>query len=109
MRWVSICKLHEIPPRSGVAALVHGEQVAVFRIESDELYAVGNTDPFSGGNVMARSQVENRQGQLQITSPGAHRHFSLTTGYCLDDPAVRLLIYPVRVANGMVQVGAQPK
>ena len=53
-----ICDLEDILPDTGVCALVAGEQVAIFRVE-DQLYAVGNRDPFSGANVLSPSTTES--------------------------------------------------
>ena len=46
MRWITICQLDDILPYSGVAAMVHGEQIAIFRF-GDEVFAISNYDPFS--------------------------------------------------------------
>ena len=49
---VDICSLTELTPELGVAALVGGEQVAVFRLADDRVFAVSNHCPFSGAAVM---------------------------------------------------------
>ena len=103
MRWITICQLDDILPYSGVAAMVHGEQIAIFRF-GDEVFAISNYDPFSRAYVLARGIVGDRQGVLKVASPIYKHNFSLITGECLDDPSVRLPTYPVRVVNGIVQV-----
>jgi nitrite reductase (NADH) large subunit len=104
--WRTICALNEILPDTGVAALVAGRQVAIFRVgESEELYALGNRDPFSGAHVLARGLIGDLGGELVVASPVYKQHFKLRDGVCLEDPAIAVPIYPVRAFNGAVQVG----
>ena len=93
-------------PDTGVCALVGGEQVAVFRIE-DQVYAVGNRDPFSDANVLSRGIVGDLKGELVVASPIYKQHFSLLTGRCVEDASVRLPVYAARVEDGVVHV--EPK
>ena len=46
--WTPVCACDRLLPERGVAALVDGEQVAVFRTVDGVLHAVGNRDPFTG-------------------------------------------------------------
>lgn len=107
MRWVNVCELDQILPFDGVAALVHGEQIAIFRV-SDQVFAISNYDPFSRAYVMARGIVGDSKGVLKVASPIYKQSFNVATGECLDDPSVKLPAYPVRVVDGMVQVSATP-
>ncbi|MBL6750356.1 MAG: nitrite reductase small subunit NirD [Nevskia sp.] len=104
--WRTVCALDEILPDTGVAALVGGSQVAVFRIgESEEVYAIGNRDPFSGANVLARGLTGDLGGELVVAAPVYKQHFRLRDGGCLEDAGAGVPVYPVRVFNGAVQVG----
>ena len=103
--WRTICAIDEILPDSGVAALIGDEQVAVFRVGSeDTVYALGNHDPFSGTNVLSRGIVGDIGGVLVVASPIYKQHFRLEDGVALEDPAVRIPSYPARVYKGAVQV-----
>jgi nitrite reductase (NADH) large subunit len=105
--WRTVCALSELWPDSGVAALIGQEQVAVFRVgEGEEIYAIGNRDPFSGANVLARGIVGDLGGELVVASPVYKQHFQLRDGVCLEDASVSVPTYAVRVYNGAVQVGA---
>jgi len=51
-----VCPLDRLVPERGAAVLVHGHQVALFRVvdeDGDRVLAVSHHDPFSGANVMA--------------------------------------------------------
>ena len=105
LAWVDVCALDDILPDTGVAALVAGRQIAVVRVgDGEEIYAVDNFDPFSHAFVIARGIVGDRGGVPKIASPIFKQSFDLRTGQCLDDPAVRLPSYPVRVAAGRILV-----
>jgi nitrite reductase (NADH) small subunit len=102
--WVPVCAYTDLIPERGVAVLVHGHQVAVFRTFEGHLHAVGNRDPFSGAYVLSRGIVGTRAGEPTVASPMHKQVFSLVTGVCLDDPAVAVPIYPIRLSDGNVEV-----
>lgn len=101
--WHAVCRLDAVIPDTGVVALVRGFQVAVFRV-GHEVFALGNTDPFSGANVLARGIVGDRQGVLKVASPMYKQNFSLETGRCLDDDHVSVPTYPARVRDGLIEI-----
>jgi nitrite reductase (NADH) small subunit len=109
LRWETVCPLDRLLPERGAAALLGagGEpvQVALFRMLDGTLHAIGNVDPFSGAAVLSRGIVGDRGGVPTVASPVYKQVFSLVTGECLDDPAIRVPVYPVRVADGRLQVG----
>ncbi len=88
-----VCRLEDIVPNCGVCALVAGEQVAVFRLDDDRVFAVGNRDPFSGANVLSRGIVGDLKGELVVASPVYKQHFSLISGRCIEDEAVSVPVY----------------
>lgn len=116
-RWVRVCGLEELIPGRGVAALLNPGgraaaqlQAAVFRTADDELYAVGNCDPFTGACVISRGLLGSRDGAPTVASPMLKHVFELRTGLCVDGPAgprpgTTLPVYPVRCTEGIVHVG----
>ena len=99
-----VCRLEDIVPNCGVCALVEGRQVAVFRLDDDRIFAIGNRDPFSGANVLSRGIVGDLNGELVVASPVYKQHFSLLTGRCLEDPAVSVPVYRARVEGVDIQI-----
>ena len=100
----AVCGYDELQPERGVAALVDGEQVAVFRLHDGSVHAVDHRDPFSGSHVMARGIVGSRGAVPTVASPMFKQVFDLVTGACLDDPAVTLRVFGVDVRDGVVHV-----
>ncbi|WP_437967169.1 nitrite reductase small subunit NirD [Sorangium sp. So ce260] len=109
--WVEVCGVEDIIPNTGVCALVGKRQIAVVRVgEGEEIYAISNFDPFSKAFVISRGIVGDKGGIPKIASPIYKQNFDLRTGQCLDDPSVRVPVYPTRIRDGRVEVhvAAQP-
>lgn len=100
-----MCRAAELEVERGVNALVHGQAIAIFRTQDDEVYALGNHDPFAKASMLARGIVGSRDGVPFVGSP-THRHaFDLRSGQCLDDAHVSVPAYDVKVIEGVVLVG----
>jgi nitrite reductase (NADH) small subunit len=101
-----VCRLDAIDVEGGVATLVDGEAVAVFRTYDGGVFALSNHDPFSGASVLARGIIGSRAGAPFVASPIHKQAFDLRTGECLDEPGVRVPTYDVHVSSdGTVVVG----
>ena len=104
-QWLTVCQVTDIEPNTGVCALINNEQVAIFRTgETEEVYAIGNFDPFSKAYVLSRGIIGDRNGILKVASPIYKQNFNLKTGECLDDESVNVPSYPVKVVDGSIQV-----
>jgi nitrite reductase (NADH) small subunit len=103
--WTPVCPLERLQPERGVCALVAGEPVAVFRTHDDRLFALHNLDPFSGASVLSRGIVGDLGGTPVVASPLYKQHFALESGVAVEDDSVVVATYPVRVVDGMVEVG----
>lgn len=104
MSWSAVCNYDDLIPDRGVCALIGTEQVAIFRIASGDVFALANRDPFSGAYVLSRGIVGSRAGEPMVASPMYKQAISLRTGVALDEPAVSVPTFPVRVQDGAVQV-----
>lgn len=105
LQWTDVCSLDDVQAGTASAALIGGQQIALVRSrDGNSLYALSNFDPFSKAFVIARGIVGDRAGVPKIASPIYKQSFDLRTGECLDDPAVRLASFPVRVSAGRVYV-----
>ncbi len=110
----SVCKLNDIIPETGVCALVKGKQIAVFRTNKNDLFALENYDPFSRANVLSRgliggttltSETGIDELVLYVASPIYKQRFNLNTGQCLDDESVLLNTYKVELDGDNVIIG----
>ena len=101
-----VCAVEAIPLEGGVAALVDGSAVAVFRSFDGEVFALSNVDPFSGASVLSRGIVGSRGDVPVVSSPMYKQAFDLRTGQCLDDPDVSVAAYDVAILDDHVRVGS---
>jgi nitrite reductase (NADH) small subunit len=105
--WTAACRYDFLTANRGVGVLLPGGvQAALFRLDDGSLHAVSNIDPFSGAAVMSRGIVGDRGGRATVQSPIKKQAFALDDGSCLDDPEVSLAVYPTRIVDGHVEVGA---
>jgi nitrite reductase (NADH) small subunit len=96
--WFAVCGTQALEPGRGVAALLPcGGQAALFRDSTDRLYAIGNVDPFTGAGVLAHGLLGSQGGRTYVASPLLKQRFDLADGHCLDDDAVAVPAYRVRV------------
>ena len=103
-QWFPVCRLSDLEDSWGEAALVNGQQLALFRVGPDSVFAVSHADPATSANVMARGLVGSRGSTHTIASPLHKEVYSLATGECFGDAGLRLGTYPVRVVDGAVEV-----
>ena len=115
LRWVRVCDIDDLTVERGCAALVRGEQVALVRTITGDVFAVAHTDPFSGANVIARGIVGTRGGVPTITSPMYKQVFDLRNGRCLDTAGYQpksgtgdLAVWDVLISDGDVLVTNTP-
>ena len=107
MSWNNICKISDIVPNGARAALIDGEQVAIFRIQqgdSEQLFAISNYCPFSKANVLSRGLVGSIGETLVVASPIYKEHFNLATGQCIEDEDVKLKCWSVQLDGDTIQV-----
>ena len=106
--WTAVCRLTDLARERGAAALVAGQQVALFRLVDDTVLAVDQLDPCSGAHVISRGIVGTRGDVPTVASPMYKQVFDLRTGRCLDGVGrepVDLRPWAVRVEGGVVLVG----
>jgi nitrite reductase (NADH) small subunit len=105
IRWTAVCPYPRLEPERGVAALVGGTQVALFRLHDGRVFAIGNRDPIADAYVMSRGIVGTRDDAPIVTSPLYKQAYDLRTGECLDAPGVTVRTFPVRCQDGVVYIG----
>jgi nitrite reductase (NADH) small subunit len=106
--YLAVCRVDDIEVEGGIAALVAGDAVAIFRTQDGNIHAISNYDPCANASVLARGIVGTRttgEGEIPFVASPMHKQaFDLRTGECLDDAAVRVPTYDVRVDDGVVLV-----
>ena len=105
--WVDICSTADLVDYSGISAIIHGQQIAIFYIPNAEpaVYALDNFCPSANANVLARGIIGDVNGELVVASPIYKEHFSLTSGKCLEKP-LSVRVWPVSIQGDRVLVMA---
>ena len=57
LNWTAVCAADDILPNTGVCALVEGRHVAIFRVGTDQFFAIDNVDPKSKASVLSRGRI----------------------------------------------------
>lgn len=105
--WITVCSDTDLVTNSGVCALLNDQQIALFKIKSvndEQLFAVSNWDPIGKANVLYRGLLGSVQDSKVIISPLYKQRYCLVSGQCLDDDAIKLTVYPVRIEHSQVQL-----
>jgi nitrite reductase (NADH) small subunit len=106
VEWQPVCALSELEIERGAAALVHGQSIAIFRVDETTVHALANHDPFDRHATLARGIVVN--GPVPFVASPVHKHrFDLRTGQCLEAPHVCVAAYDVQLVDGVVMVGSR--
>jgi nitrite reductase (NADH) small subunit len=87
----TVCKLSDLPERSGYLVEVEGEAIALFRVGA-EVHAIENTCPHRDGPLAF--------GDLRGATVFCPLHawgFDVRTGACGEFPGVAVRTYPVHV------------
>jgi nitrite reductase/ring-hydroxylating ferredoxin subunit len=113
--WHDVAALEEVQRLGRVVARIGGREIGVVRAPDGRLFGFRNRCPHHGaplclGSVQYRLTGVPVRYELSTTialrCPWHGWEFDLETGRCLDDPALRAAVYPVRVEGGRVLVEA---
>ncbi|MET0911345.1 MAG: nitrite reductase small subunit NirD [Ilumatobacteraceae bacterium] len=105
--WTIVARPDELRVDRGVAALVGGESVAVFRLADGTMAAIDHVEPFTNVPVLARGLVGSTGAVTYVSSPLHKQRFDLATGRCLDDDAFSVRVWTVQVIDGYVCIAPQ--
>jgi nitrite reductase (NADH) small subunit len=96
--YVTVASVDDVPPGSGKVVQAGGRLLALFNVDG-RFFALDNTCLHRGGPV--------GEGDLEgtvVTCPWHGFQYDVTTGRNVFDPEVGLQTFPVRIADGQVQI-----
>lgn len=102
--WQRVCRIDDLEYGWGEAVLVAERQVALFRLDDRELYAVDHIDPKTSAPVIARGIVGSKGERTTVASPLLKQVYDLATGECLSEPGPALATYPTRIVAGYIEI-----
>ncbi len=113
--WVDVGAAADLERDGRLVARVNGREVGVVAEPDGTLHGIRNRCPHHGGPLCLGTvavRVGGDPGVYELTGRRALRcpwhgwEFDLETGVCLDEPALRAAVYPVRLEAGRVLVQA---
>ena len=102
-QWHRVCELAALPEQAGRSAWLNGRVLALFRL-GEHVYALDGVDPLAGVAVLGRGLVGDAGGEPVVASPLYKQRYALMDGRCLDDPALSVACWPVRLEGSEVWV-----
>jgi nitrite reductase (NADH) small subunit len=113
--WVDVGAAADLQRDGRLVARVNGREIGVIAEPGGALHGVRNRCPHHGGPLCLGAVVERFRGE-----PGRYafsgRHvlrcpwhgweFDPATGVCLDEPSMRVAVYPAEASEGRVRVRA---
>ncbi|PXW94150.1 assimilatory nitrite reductase (NAD(P)H) small subunit [Sphaerotilus hippei] len=106
LNWTAVCAADDILPHTGVCARVGERHVAIFRVGSDDFYAIDNVDPKAGASVLSRGLVGSLGERIVVASPLYKQHYDLRTGECVEAPEHSVRAHAVRIDQGRVLIAS---
>lgn len=98
--FVPLCPLEDLPLGLGRSFEVEGMSVAVFRTRGNSVFALHNRCPHKGGAL-----AEGMLARDQVVCPLHSFRFDPGTGKCDQEQVCAVMRYPVKVIDGVVQIG----
>lgn len=112
MTWHDVGSLSDLEREGRVVARVDGREVGVVAA-GEKLHGVRNRCPHHGGplclgkveeRLVGKPGSYDRTGITVLRCPWHGWEFDPATGACLDDPELRVAVYPAKAADGRVLV-----
>jgi nitrite reductase/ring-hydroxylating ferredoxin subunit len=97
--WHRLCDEADVAPGSGAVFTVAGREILLLRTE-DGFHALDNTCPHASAPIGAATF----DGET-VTCRRHFMRFDVRTGVCPDAPSWSTQTYPIRIQDGVVEVG----
>ena len=102
-RFIKVLQAEDLPIGKSAIILVDDVEIALFNYKG-EIYAVANKCPHKGGPL-----GEGRVQEGVIVCPSHEWRFELKTGNSMQNPEMRVEVFPVRVKDEKIYVGFKKK
>ena len=104
-RWTNICHKSALIKHSGICALLeNNQQVAIFKVDDEQVFTISNWDPIGKANVLYRGIIGDYKGDVYVASPLYKQRFLLSDGHCLDNDEVNVMSYSTRIYEDQLQI-----
>lgn len=99
IKFIKVLKAEDLPIGKSAIILVGGQEIAVFNYKN-EYFAILNKCPHKGGPL-----GEGRVQEGIVICPNHEWRFELKTGNSMQNPEMKVKIFPVRIKDEKIYVG----
>lgn len=99
IKFIKVLKAEDLPIGKSAIILVDGQEIAVFNYKN-EYFAILNKCPHKGGPL-----GEGRVQEGIVVCPNHEWRFELKTGNSMQNPEMKVKIFPVRIKDEKIYVG----
>jgi len=99
IKFIKVLKAEDLPIGKSAIILVDGQEIAVFNYKN-EYFAILNKCPHKGGPL-----GEGRVQEGIVICPNHEWRFELKTGNSMQNPEMKVKIFPVRIKDEKIYVG----
>jgi len=99
IKFIKVLKAEDLPIGKSAIVLVDGQEIAVFNYKN-EYFAILNKCPHKGGPL-----GEGRVQEGIVICPNHEWRFELKTGNSMQNPEMKVKIFPVRIKDEKIYVG----
>ena len=99
IKFIKVLKAEDLPIGKSAIVLVDGQEIAVFNYKN-EYFAILNKCPHKGGPL-----GEGRVQEGIVVCPNHEWRFELKTGNSMQNPEMKVKIFPVRIKDEKIYVG----
>lgn len=99
IKFIKVLKTEDLPIGKSAIVLVGGQEIAVFNYKN-EYYAIANKCPHKGGPL-----GEGRVQEGIVICPNHEWRFELKTGNSMQNPEMKVKVFPVRIKDDKIYVG----
>ena len=105
MKWHPAISLEQLSVGFSGCVKLEGQQIALFRYDKEEFYALENQCPHKKQMVISRGLMGDKEGKPKVACALHKNQFSLETGKCLSAELKDLKTFPVKIEAGQVYIG----
>ncbi len=107
LAWRRVCLFGDLEPARGIAVLVGGRRLAVFRSLGGRLHCLADRTMPTGTRLSA-GRLAEIGGSPTVIFRDSRQRVDARTGICVTDPALTTRAYPARAIGGVVEVAIPP-
>ena len=97
---IEICPVEQLPIQAGTSIQINNQEIALFRLTNNEVYAIENKSPHPKGGVLAEGLVSGNY----VFCPVYDWKISLIDGQVQSPDEGQVKTFPIEIIEGNVYI-----